>query len=149
MSPQLSKRQLGRDGPLVTALGFGGMGLSVFYGKVDSDEERFKILDRAYELGETFWDSADMYGDNEDLIGKWFQRTGKRDDVRWTYICACEIALNADIQVDLPCHQVCQHRGTGWHPSDQERAGVCEGSVCKESETPWGSYHRSLLLSSA
>lgn len=81
MSPQLPKRQLGRDGPMVTALGFGAMGLSAFYGKVDSDEERFKVLDRAYELGETFWDSADMYGDNEDLIGKWFKRTGKRDDV--------------------------------------------------------------------
>jgi aryl-alcohol dehydrogenase-like predicted oxidoreductase len=107
MSPQLLKRQLGRDGPMVTALGFGGMGLSVFYGKVDSDQERFKILDRAYELGETFWDSADMYGDNEDLIGKWFKRTGKRDDVRETCTCAYGIALRADIQVDLPCHQVC------------------------------------------
>lgn len=57
------------------------MGLSGFYGKPDSDEERFKILDRAYEMGETFWDSADMYMDSEDLIGKWFKRTGKRDDI--------------------------------------------------------------------
>ncbi|MCJ1244420.1 hypothetical protein MMC30_001618 [Trapelia coarctata] len=81
MSPQLPKRQLGRNGPMVPALGFGAMGLSAFYGKVDSDEERFKILDRAYELGETFWDSADMYGDNEDLMGKWFKRTGKRDEI--------------------------------------------------------------------
>lgn len=42
-------------------MGFGTMGLSAFYGAVGSDEERFKILDRAYELGELNWDSADMY----------------------------------------------------------------------------------------
>lgn len=57
------------------------MGLSAFYGKPESDEERFKILDKAYEMGETFWDSADVYMDNEDLMGKWFKRTGKRADI--------------------------------------------------------------------
>lgn len=57
------------------------MGLSAFYGKPESDEDRFKILDRAYEMGETFWDSADIYMDSEDLIGKWFERTGKRDNI--------------------------------------------------------------------
>ena len=40
-------------------------GLSAFYGQPASDEDRFKVLDRAYELGETNWDSADMYMDNE------------------------------------------------------------------------------------
>ena len=74
-------RQLGRNGPHVTALGFGAMGLSAFYGGPESDEERFKVLDRAYELGEVNWDSADVYADNEDLIGKWFKRTGKRDEI--------------------------------------------------------------------
>ena len=39
------------------------------------------MLDRAYELGETNWDSADIYMDSEDLIGKWFKRTGKRDEI--------------------------------------------------------------------
>lgn len=57
------------------------MGLSAFYGKPESDEARFKVLDRALELGETFWDSADVYQDNEDLIGKWFARTGKREEI--------------------------------------------------------------------
>lgn len=80
MSP-LPTRQLGKDGPQVTALGLGLMGISVAYGKVDSDEERFKVLDRAYELGVTNWDTADAYNDSEDLIGKWFQRTNKRDDI--------------------------------------------------------------------
>ena len=56
-------RPLGKDGPQVSALGFGAMGLSAFYGAPASDEERFKVLDRAYELGCTFWDSADIYMD--------------------------------------------------------------------------------------
>jgi aryl-alcohol dehydrogenase-like predicted oxidoreductase len=78
---KLSTKALGRNGPLVSTIGFGAMGLSASYGFGGSDEDRFKVLDRAYELGNTFWDTADVYGDNEELIGKWFKRTGKRDDV--------------------------------------------------------------------
>lgn len=64
---------LGKNGPQVNRLGFGLMGLSVFYGKPKPDHERLALLDAAYEMGERFWDSADMYGDSEDLLGKWFK----------------------------------------------------------------------------
>ncbi|KAJ7437595.1 NADP-dependent oxidoreductase domain-containing protein [Mycena galericulata] len=64
-----------------SAIGFGSMGISAFYGAVESDEERFKVLDAAYAAGCTFWDTADLYGDSEVLIGKWFKRTGKRADI--------------------------------------------------------------------
>jgi aryl-alcohol dehydrogenase-like predicted oxidoreductase len=57
ISPATPTRRIGSDGPTVPAIGFGLMGLSSFYGSVDSDEERFKVLDRALELGQTFWDS--------------------------------------------------------------------------------------------
>jgi len=77
----LPTRALGRDGPQVTAIGFGAMGLSAFYGTPKPDEERFAVLDKAYELGEHFWDSADAYMDNEDLIGQWFKKTGNRDKI--------------------------------------------------------------------
>ena len=50
-------RRIGSQGPVVPAIGFGLMGLSTFYGSVDSDEERFKLLDKALEIGQTFWDS--------------------------------------------------------------------------------------------
>lgn len=60
MPPSFPTRQLGKDGPHVPALGFGAMGLSAFYGPPLPDEERFKVLDRALELGETFWDTADV-----------------------------------------------------------------------------------------
>jgi aryl-alcohol dehydrogenase-like predicted oxidoreductase len=71
---KIPTRQLGKNGPQVSAIGFGAMGLSAFYGTPASDEERFKVLDRAIELGSTYFDSADIYGDNEDLLGKYFKK---------------------------------------------------------------------------
>ncbi|KAI0664869.1 Aldo/keto reductase [Cubamyces menziesii] len=65
----------------VTAIGYGAMGISAFYGKPLPDEERFKVLDAVYENGCTFWDTANIYADSEELIGKWFKRTGKRDEI--------------------------------------------------------------------
>jgi len=68
----LPTRQLGKDGPNVTALGFGTMGLSAFYGAPKPDKERMAVLDACYSMGEWHWDSADVYADSEDLLGKWF-----------------------------------------------------------------------------
>ena len=70
----ISERQLGKDGPKVAAIGYGAMGLSFGYGTVGSDEERFKVLDRAIELGSTFFDSSNIYGDSEDLLRKYFKK---------------------------------------------------------------------------
>ena len=74
-------RSLGKNGPQVTALGVGLMSMSHVYGSAGTDEERFFFLDKACELGDTFWDTADIYGDCEELIGKWFKRTGKRHEI--------------------------------------------------------------------
>ncbi|KAI8986631.1 Aldo/keto reductase [Trametes punicea] len=65
----------------VSAIGYGAMGIAAFYGKPLPDEERFKVLDAVYENGCKFWDTADRYADSEELIGKWFKRTGKRDEI--------------------------------------------------------------------
>ncbi|KAH8161968.1 hypothetical protein CIB48_g6261 [Xylaria polymorpha] len=75
MTPQkIPLRQLGRDGPRVPQFGFGLMELSIDYeGTALSDAERFRVLDRAWELGARFWDTAAGYGDSEALIGKWLQ----------------------------------------------------------------------------
>merc|ERR1712130_519110 len=79
---KLPTAKLGKNGPQVTRMGYGAMGLSAFYGAPKPDEDRFKVLDKLYESGEFFWDSADMYMDNEDLLGKWFQANpGKRDHI--------------------------------------------------------------------
>ncbi|KAJ1309071.1 hypothetical protein OPQ81_004750 [Rhizoctonia solani] len=79
-TPTLPTRRIGNDN--VTALGFGAMGIGgLAYGAAGDDESRFKVLDKLVELGCTNWDTADIYGDSEVLIGKWFKRTGKRDQI--------------------------------------------------------------------
>ncbi|KAI0764116.1 Aldo/keto reductase [Irpex lacteus] len=77
--PKLPTRKIGNDD--VTAIGWGAMGLSAWYGSTASDEERLKFLDDLYATGCTMWDSANIYGDSEDLLGKWFQKTGKRNEI--------------------------------------------------------------------
>lgn len=64
-------RRLGRNGPKVSALGLGCMGMSDFYGE-RSDAESLSTLHRALELGVTFFDTADAYGPytNEQLLGR-------------------------------------------------------------------------------
>ncbi|EGP83223.1 uncharacterized protein MYCGRDRAFT_77172 [Zymoseptoria tritici IPO323] len=82
VGPTLPVRKLGKNGPTITALGYGTMGLSAFYGAPKPDAERFAVLDKAFDLGELFWDSADMYQDSEDLLGAWFkQNPGKREKI--------------------------------------------------------------------
>ncbi len=64
-------RRLGRNGPELSAVGLGCMGMSAFYGGRDGDES-VRTLHRAAELGVTFFDTADAYanGLNEELVGR-------------------------------------------------------------------------------
>src|SRR5947209_18181510 len=74
----MQQRQLGRNGPLVSAMGLGCMGMSEFYGPGD-DAESTATIHRAIELGVTFFDTADVYGPfkNEELVGRAIK--GKRE----------------------------------------------------------------------
>lgn len=67
----MNKRQLGKNGPIVSAIGLGCMGMSMAYGE-PNDAESIATLERALELGVTMLDTADMYGwgHNEKLISQ-------------------------------------------------------------------------------
>ncbi|MCU1802351.1 aldo/keto reductase [Pectobacterium parvum] len=77
----MQQRKLGANGPQVSAIGLGCMGMSDFYSTAQDEKESIATLHRALELGVTLLDTADMYGPhtNELLLGKSIK--GKREQV--------------------------------------------------------------------
>ncbi|TPX70462.1 hypothetical protein SpCBS45565_g01795 [Spizellomyces sp. 'palustris'] len=71
------QRKLGRNGPSVNALGLGCMGMSAFYGQLD-EARSTKTLEKALDIGCTFWDTADIYKDNEIFLSK-ILKTRRKD----------------------------------------------------------------------
>jgi aryl-alcohol dehydrogenase-like predicted oxidoreductase len=87
LQPRLAKpeddymkmRKLGKNGPTVSALGYGAMSFSDFYGPA-TDEGSMAILDTCLELGITHIDTSNVYGmgRSETVIGTWLkQRSGE------------------------------------------------------------------------
>ncbi|MFI5181835.1 MAG: aldo/keto reductase [Thermoanaerobaculia bacterium] len=76
----MQRRKLGKNGPEVSALGLGCMGMSEFYGQRD-DAESIRTIEAALDAGVDLLDTADMYGPytNEELVGRAIR--GKRERV--------------------------------------------------------------------
>jgi aryl-alcohol dehydrogenase-like predicted oxidoreductase len=77
---EVKHRQLGRNGPSVSAVGLGCMPLSGTYGEAD-DAQSIALIHHAIDVGINHLDSSDMYGwgHNEDLVGAALK--GRRDNV--------------------------------------------------------------------
>jgi aryl-alcohol dehydrogenase-like predicted oxidoreductase len=77
-------KKLGRTGLKVSAVGlgcgnFGGIGSApAFFGQGETEEEAFRLMDRAWEIGINFFDTADAYGGgrSETFIGNWLKTKG-------------------------------------------------------------------------
>jgi len=112
----MKQRQLGKNGPMVSALGLGCMGMSDFYTTGLDDKESMATLERALEIGVTMFDTADVYGPytNEELLGRFLK--GRRNQV----FLATKFGIVRD-----PANP--QARGTNGHP-DYVRKSV-EGSL--------------------
>lgn len=68
----MQKRTLGTNGPIVSAIGLGCMGMSFSYGPSKDKQEMTAVLRHAVEAGITFFDTAEVYGPffNEELLGE-------------------------------------------------------------------------------
>jgi aryl-alcohol dehydrogenase-like predicted oxidoreductase len=76
----MQKRRLGKNGPEVSVVGLGCMGMSISYGEPD-DVESIATIHRAIDLGVNLLVTSDAYGNgvNEELVAKAIK--GKRDQV--------------------------------------------------------------------
>ncbi|WP_413527753.1 aldo/keto reductase [Rahnella inusitata] len=112
----MKQRQLGKNGPMVSALGLGCMGMSDFYTTGLDEKESLATLERALEIGVTMLDTADVYGPhtNEELLGRFLK--GRRNKV----FLATKFGIVRD-----PANP--HARGTNGHP-DYVRQSV-EGSL--------------------
>ncbi len=111
----MEERYLGRSGLKVSAMGLGCMGMSEFYGTADPNEA-IATIHRAIDLGITFLDTADMYGQgaNEELIGKAI--AGKRGQV----VLATKFGIVRDTSDPIK-------RGINGHPDYVRKA--CDASL--------------------
>lgn len=98
----MEKRMLGKNGLEVSALGLGCMGFSHAYGAPTEKDEAVRLIRQAVEMGYTFFDTAEIYGtqdnpyDNERPVGE--ALAPYRDKV--------QIATKFGIRFDLSSHQV-------------------------------------------
>ena len=77
---------LGDSGAQVSALCLGTM----FFGTTVDEPTSFRLLDRYYDAGGRFLDTADIYafwvdggegGESESLLGRWMEQRGNRDEI--------------------------------------------------------------------
>ena len=126
----IQHKRLGRHGVLVSNICLGTMN----FGWKTSEEDSFKIMDRALELGINFFDTADVYGwevergHTETIIGRWFAQGGGRRDAT---VLATKVYNT--MARDLVLKEV---NSDGRNLSGYKIRKHCEGSL-KRLQTDW------------
>jgi aryl-alcohol dehydrogenase-like predicted oxidoreductase len=130
MKMAIEHRRLGKHGVLVSNICLGTMN----FGWHTSEEDSFKIMDRALEMGINFFDTADVYGWEtehgltEEIIGRWFaQGSGRRDAV----VLATKVYNPVSRKASLP-----EVNSDGRNLSAYKIRKHCEGSL-KRLQTDW------------
>ena len=123
-------KRLGRHGVLVSNICLGTMN----FGWHTSEEDSFRIMDRALELGINFFDTADVYGwsvehgHTEEIIGRWLAQGGGRRDA---VVLATKVYNPVDRKENLP-----EVNSDGRSLSAYKIRKHCEGSL-KRLQTDW------------
>jgi len=126
----IEHRRLGKHGVLVSNICLGTMN----FGWHTSEEESFKIMDRALEMGINFFDTADVYGWDvehgltEEIIGRWFAQGGGRRDA---VVLATKVFNPVSRKANLP-----EVNSDGRNLSAYKIRKHCEGSL-KRLQTDW------------
>jgi aryl-alcohol dehydrogenase-like predicted oxidoreductase len=116
-------KRLGKNGVLVSNICLGTMN----FGWHTSEEDSFKIMDRALELGINFFDTADVYGWSEEhgyteeIIGRWLAQGGGRRDA---VVLATKVYNPVDRKANLP-----EVNSDGRSLSAYKIMKHCEGSL--------------------
>ena len=116
-------KRLGEHGVLVSNICLGTMN----FGWHTSEEDSFKIMDRALELGINFFDTADVYGWSEqhgyteEIIGRWLAQGGGRRDA---VVLATKVYNPVDREENLP-----EVNSDGRSLSAYKIMKHCEGSL--------------------
>jgi aryl-alcohol dehydrogenase-like predicted oxidoreductase len=122
--------RLGKHGVLVSNICLGTMN----FGWHTSEEDSFKIMDRALEMGINFFDTADVYGWDvehgltEEIIGRWFAQGGGRRDA---VVLATKVFNPVSRKANLP-----EVNSDGRSLSAYKIRKHCEGSL-KRLQTEW------------
>ncbi len=123
-------RRLGNHGVLVSNICLGTMN----FGWHTSEEDSFRIMDRALELGINFFDTADVYGWSvehgftEEIIGRWLAQGGGRRDA---IVLATKVYNPVDRKANLP-----EVNSDGTSLSAYKIRKHCEGSL-RRLQTDW------------
>jgi aryl-alcohol dehydrogenase-like predicted oxidoreductase len=119
----MQHRKLGTNGPMVSAIGLGCMGMSASYGTIPPADSMIPVLHHAIDAGITFFDTAQVYGPylNEKLLGEAF--LGRRDGLT----LATKFGFAMDRGEDAPPSLTSVTGGLDSSPANIRRA--VEGSL--------------------